>query len=442
MISIQTADWQKIYNARCLWVAYSGGLDSSVLLHFIAKQLTEHAKQMIGKKTELPIIKVLHVNHGISAESIQWQLFCQQQAAKLNLPCEVGDVGEHMETGHISEQKARDKRYQVFSEKIQANDLLLQGHHADDQSETLLLRLIRGSGRRGLSAIPNYRAMGKGHLLRPLINTTKAQLEAYANYHGIEWIHDHSNDNIDYDRNFIRHQIMPTLNQRWPFLPRKLLETVNILHNEAKLLKDLAELDLQKCSERKERLGFSIEITTLQQLSPVRQDNLLRYWLNRHYGYFPSIKKLREIAKFCIHATSKQEQLQFSDGSIRRYQQRLYCLPAWPSHDLISNSHKKPYDWNSGEVLSIGSSIKLSLDSELQESLKVVFRVGGERCKPLTRQHSQTLKKLYQEYQLEPWFRDYMPIIYQHDEIVAVGDLFRCSAGFPAVQLNYLSSNI
>ncbi len=388
------------------WVAFSGGLDSTVLLHLL-------------KAANIPNLRAVHVNHQISTNANAWQAHC----AALCQAWEIPFVAEKViveQQGFGIEDAARKARYAVFAKVMQKSDWLFTAHHADDQAETLMLRLLRGTGVKGLSGIATNKSFEPGQMFRPLLNMTRDELLNYANQHQLSWIEDESNFSDIFDRNYLRLRVMPLLQKRWPGFQKKWHQTASLMADAGELLSDLAQLDLSQMDRRGERVGESIDLKSLSNLSRPRQQNLLRLWLHQQAYNTPEQQHWQQIyAQIFSDNADVEINVQFGDVSLRVYQTRLYSLPAeLPQFQL----QQTPRVAQQGECL---------LRSDLT-NLRIKTREGGERCKPATRQHSQTLKKLLQEYKLEPWLRDQIPLIYSDDNLVAVGDLWVC-AGYETV---------
>ena len=181
-------------------VAFSGGLDSTVLLHLLAH---------LAKNHSLPALSAIHIHHGLQAAADAWPAHCQAICDALGVPLAIVHV--HVDAGASLEQAARAARYGAFIEATQPGDVMLAAQHRDDQAETVLFRLLRGTGSRGLAAMPTQRPLGRGHLLRPLLDVSRAELEAYAREHRLLWIEDPSNADQQFSRNYLRQQVFPVL---------------------------------------------------------------------------------------------------------------------------------------------------------------------------------------------------------------------------------------
>lgn len=398
----------QLKRAAKVYLAYSGGLDSSVLFHALLD-------------ARVPFCAV-HVNHQLSAKAGNWQEFCEREAQQHRVPIKVYKITVEKQ-GRGLEDAARNARYKIFEDLLGKNEILLSAHHANDQAETFLYRLVRGSGLTGLSAMAECRRLGKGQLLRPLLRLSRDKIQAYADAQKLQWVEDESNQNTEFDRNFIRADLLPVILQRWPSALTNIANSASLAAKETALLREYAALDYQICKPQRERQGESLDIDLLQTISEARRHNILRYWL-RHLGYgslgLKQLEGAREIIEARVDAVPE---LIATRWCLRRYGKRLYLLP--PQKDAMPEA--LAWDARTPAVLSDGARFSLLEGAPLDFELR--FREGGERCQPIERQHSQTLKKLLQEYRLEPWWRDQVPLVYYQRELFAVGDLFVCEAG-------------
>lgn len=403
-------------------VAYSGGLDSTLLLHAMTK---------LGVKVE-----ALHVNHGLSKYADDWQQHCREVCRSLgvNLQCHSVAV---VAAGRGLEDAARAARYQVFEQQLGPNDGLLLAHHRDDQAETLLLRLMRGSGTRGLSAMGLSRALGQGYLYRPLLDFDREQLLQQAQRWQLAWIEDGSNDSSEFDRNFLRLQVLPTLKQRWPQLTQQWAQSADWCRQADGLVNEVAAEDLARAKPRVERLGHSIELSALASLSRYRRGNLLRHWCEQLGVALPDRAQLEAIEQqFMDVRADSAAQVQWAGVLLRHFKQRLYCLPTSFIDEAADDSAPAASSpliegWR-GESLRWGGGV-ISLERVPQggfrlptEGFTVSLRRPGERCHPSWRDRSQTLKKLLQESLLEPWLRDQMPCLRIAGELAVAADLWHC----------------
>lgn len=400
------------------WIALSGGLDSCVLLHSLVA-------------LQLPVkIQALHINHQISPNANAWQQHCAVFCAQLNTPFTAVKV-EVKNTGRGIEDAAREARYAVFEQHLAIGDYLLTAHHADDQSETMLLRLMRGTGPRGLAAMAQQRPLAAGTLYRPLLNFSRAELEAYAKAQNLSWVNDESNTNDHYDRNYLRNQVMPLLRERWPAFASKWQQTADLCAANEALIEELAAQDLLLADFKAALVGTSISLPYITSLSVSRRHNLIRSWLRGQSLSAPEQQHLQQIEQQLIGARQDAEtQITWGDVSLRVYRQRVYALPLadlpFPSDASIefASTINLPANFRL-EFEKFEIHLTPLLKADLPD-LQVRFRQGGERCKPVGRAHSQTLKRLLQEYGIAPWLRESLPLIYSGNNLVAVANLWIC----------------
>ncbi|MEO0443239.1 MAG: tRNA lysidine(34) synthetase TilS [Pseudomonadota bacterium] len=429
-------------------VAYSGGLDSTVLLHLLIE---------LNATLVRPVpICALHINHHLSDNADYWQRQCEQQALAWGVDYIAQSVAV-IEHGQGVEAAARSARYQCFESCLQQGDCLLMAHHSDDQAETLLLRLFRGAGVLGLSAMPAQRSLGPARLLRPLLTSTRSELEHYAQRHKLCWVEDESNHSVVFDRNYVRHHVIPLIQQRWPQLVRQCTQAASNLREANSLLSELAALDLHAAAERSERLGFSLDWHYLRSLTASRRHNCFRYCCAQKGFSLPGAGHLQQIEQqfFGANTLLTSACVEWGDNAkatavqFRQFNQRLYLMPSL----MAFVKPVEPVDWHGRETMALGLAGRLSLVEGLAQNLsqnlsqnlaehpstpmlakrwvdgkqvRIAWRLGGERCRPVGRAASQTVKKLLQEYHLETWLRDRVPLIYIDNDLAAVGDLWVC----------------
>jgi tRNA(Ile)-lysidine synthase len=398
---------QELPPCRHYWVAYSGGLDSHVLLHALATLRPHFSAQL----------NAVHIHHGLNPLADQWAQHCQQVCADLEIPCTVRAVNIPRNTGASLEALARDARYAALESILGTGEICFTAHHGDDQAETVLLQLFRGAGVAGLSAMPSSAPLGKGWQVRPLLNYSRAQLQAYAQTQQLHWIEDDSNIDLRFDRNFLRHAVLPILRQRWRSLSPTLQRVAQHQAEADGLLQEIGMLDLTHCfGESTQQLQLAI----LQNLSPARQRNVLRLWIKQQALTLPSTAQLARLQEDVLHAApDRQPVLRWEGGEIRRYREQLYVIPALPP---VPTHH---LSWRFPEVLalplgSLRAIPTLGRGLRLKEGtlLTVQFRQGGEQLKVRGQHHS--LKKLLQITPLPTWLRAYLPLIYWEQQLIAV----------------------
>jgi len=246
-----------------LVVALSGGLDSTVLVHALAALRDAH---------EMSVLAV-HVDHGLSDDSANWCRHCESFAHSLAVDFVSVKVDVAVDSGQGTEAAAREARYDALRLLVRAGDWLLSAHHKDDQAETLLLNLMRGSGPSGLAGIPETRPFVSAWLVRPLLSVSRSELRKYAEVHELSWINDPSNEDRQFDRNYLRHEVMPRLEARWPGVANRLRRSATLAGEASQLLDQLADADFRDLGARPDRLALD----KLRELRPERQRNVLRY---------------------------------------------------------------------------------------------------------------------------------------------------------------------
>ncbi len=394
-------------------IAYSGGLDSTALLHLLVT---------LREQDPTILLTAIHVNHHLSPNAEQWVQHCLQICSQLKVPCIIENVQAKSQIKESPEQAARDARYAALAQHLSSDTVLLTAHTQDDQAETVLLQLLRGSGVKGLSAMPLITPFAKSYLLRPLLATSRAELLSFVLEKNLLWIEDESNQQLRYDRNYIRHQIMPLLQKRWPEANKTLSRAASHCASADQLLVDLAEQDWSKCKGNQVN---TLSCQKLLALTEARRFNVLRYWLQSLQFPLPSTIKLKKIQAEVLFASADAEPLLcWDEVEVRRYRDDLYALPI---AKLFEN--KVSIDWNLQSELKLpakmGTLIATSQPNNglylpPNSKISIRFRTGGERCHPLGRSGSHPLKKLMQEWAIPPWQRDHVPLLFVENELVAV----------------------
>jgi tRNA(Ile)-lysidine synthase len=394
------------------WIAYSGGVDSHVLLHAVAVLRTHVA---------LPPLTAVHINHQINPHATDWAARCTAVCAALGIDCVIESV--RVDAAGIGlEAAARNARYTAFERHMGAGEILLQGHHADDQVETLLLRLLRGSGLAGLASIPRQRPLGRGELLRPLLAYSRGQLLDYARAQGLQWIHDDSNDDPALDRNFLRLRVLPLLAERWPAYRDTLRRVVDNAADGRAAIDEVAAADHAVVAD-----GDTLCIDRCTRLGAARQRSLIVHWLAHQGLPGPSSAQLAQVLDIFEAGEDAEPCVSWPGVEIHRFRGALHALrplPAPPGDIDEAWRPEQPL-----RLPGLGELRTASVDGaglRADRQYRVRNRRGGERCRPLGRAHSQTLKKLLQEYAVPPWLRDRLPLIYCGDELAAVGDIWIC----------------
>jgi tRNA(Ile)-lysidine synthase len=398
-------------------IAFSGGLDSTVLAHALAnlKHDDDYA--------DIPVLAV-HIDHGLQEESADWRVKCRDTAAEFEIEFRSLVVNVQMESGKGPEASARDARYSALHAELRTGDWLLSAHHREDQAETLLLNLIRGSGPAGVAGIGSLRRFGPGWLVRPLLNVDRAALQQYALDENLLWVDDPSNANRRFDRNFLRHEVLPRLKSRWPDIATRLQRSAGHAGEASQLLVELAEIDIKTFGGNTARLP----IDALSALSAARQRNVIRYAIRDRGFSTPTALQLERIMKEVIEArVDAQPLVSWPGASVRRYRNGLYLLPQNLA-DQVESRELEGIELELGPGLGVlrfesGADVGLS-KALLDGGLTIKPRVGGERFSPYGQTHTRELKKLLQEAGVVPWMRDRLPLVYSGDRLLAVGDLW------------------
>lgn len=407
-----------------LIVAFSGGVDSRVLLELAAQYAQIHGIECCA----------VHVHHGLSNNADHWANQCQAWCEALSVPLAVERVSLDINSGESVEKLARDARYQAFQQHIRQGDVLVTGQHIDDQLETFLLALKRGSGPKGLSSMAQVMPFGEAFIVRPMLSVTRAGIEEFARNMGLTWVEDESNQDLRFDRNFIRHQVSPTLTDRWPSFRESVSRSAQLCAEQELLLDELLE------SPFKQALGDSqsLSIEALFEHSGLLRARLIRMWLSHCKQSMPSQKQLKliwdEVA--CAQADANPK-LVLNDAEVRRFNHQLYLvretkdLSDWQSHLSMGESLTLPDGLGKlhlNSALSDNVSNKRDVQnfslSNTSEALRVIFNPEGLSAHPFGRGHSRKLKKLFQEYQVPSWLRRRTPILMDGDRVIAVLGLF------------------
>jgi tRNA(Ile)-lysidine synthase len=398
-----------------LVIAYSGGLDSEVLLHSLAGLRESFGAQLMA----------LHVDHGLQDESQAWSELCAAHAADLGVECRVLQVAVDVGSGQGTEAAAREARYTAFRAEMRHGDWLLSAHHKDDQAETLLLNLLRGSGPAGLAGIGAVQPFGPAWLVRPLLSYSRDELRQYAVAHDLEWIDDPSNEDRSFDRNYLRHEVFPVLQARWPDASGRLRQSALLAGEAALLLDQLADSDLQSLGARADRLSVS----GLRALDEERQRNVLRYTVRELGLPAAPASVLHSIVTDLLPAREDAQPIVQWDGAeARRYRDQVYLFPQSARSGPARTS---PFAAGCAELgpglgllrLDPGADQGLS-KAVVEAGLEVRWREGGEQIKQAGQAYTKKLKKLLQEEGIVPWMRDRLPLVYSSDRLVAVADLW------------------
>ncbi len=386
-------------------LALSGGVDSMVLLHLL------HSLRDAVQPRE---IAAIHINHQLHADAPHWAALCQRYCDSLHIPLEIVTVQVVGDAG--PEGNARNARYAAIQRHMQVGDLVLSAHQRDDQVETLLLNLLRGSGLRGLAGMPAVKSFGQGWLLRPLLAIGRAQILAYAQQHNLRWVADPSNSDGHLARNFLRHSVVPLLQQRWPAASASIATTAGLLQQSDTLISANLEIKLRDLCDHR----GCLDSLKLQTESIEQQAELVRHWCRNLLRCTPPRRQLQEFLRQLAATDSGKPTLLWSDCLMGRYQSWLFAhrqVPAFAANWQMTSQGI----WQ-GQQLNLPHGLGLlEVVGQSDDLLQIAFRQGGERM--LTRGLHQDLKTIFQHLAMPPWLRHAVPLVYRNARLCAVGDL-------------------
>ncbi|MEH6531663.1 MAG: tRNA lysidine(34) synthetase TilS [Photobacterium frigidiphilum] len=396
-------------------IALSGGLDSRVLLHLMGRFIRENPQYQCN---------AVHVHHGLSGNADKWAQQCQLWAFEEKITCHIEHVTLVLGNRVSVEQQAREQRYLALSKHVQQGDCLLTAQHADDQLETFLLALKRGSGPAGLASMPESITFGIGYHLRPLLQVTRQSITDYGIAHQLEWVEDESNQDQRYDRNFLRHQITPLLHQRWPGIRKAVSRSAALCGEQEALLNELLASHLSKALH----VDQSLKIVELGSERIGKQ--LIRQWLSLFTVLMPSQAQLQQIWQSVVLAQDDANpQVCWDNHQIRRYKQRLYVVKQWADISLfqqkceLNQACSLPEGLGTLVLTTVKANGILRLPQQ-HEIVSVRFEPEGIEAKPQGRIGKRKLKKLFQEYEVPSWNRRRTPLVFYNDRLAAVAGLF------------------
>lgn len=404
---------QQLSPHRQFLVAFSGGLDSTVLLH-----------QLVCWRQQNPDIalRAIHVHHGISTNADSWVMHCQQVCEAWQVPLVVERV-TLAQRGIGLEAEAREARYQAFRDALIPGEVLVTAQHLDDQSETLLLALKRGSGPAGLAAMPVNSAFFHTRLIRPLLHTTRDALLEWANTHALIWIEDESNQDDAYDRNFLRLRVLPLLNARWPHFAQAAARSAELCGEQEQLLDELLAGELARLVSPEGALS----IAPLAEMSVPKRSALLRRWLALHHAAMPSREMLSRLwQEVALAREDATPCVRLGSFEVRRFQQQLWWVRAqtgqtetvlaWPNpRDLLTlpDNLGTLRLLSGGHIRPAGADEAVTVRFKAPGMLHIVGRNGGRK-----------LKKIWQELGVPPWQRDKTPMLFYGETLIAAAGVF------------------
>ncbi len=411
---------QHVKRGDRLVAGLSGGVDSVVLLDLLLRA---------SKKLRFELA-ALHVNHQINPAAGRWAAFCRAFCRQRGVAFTA--VRVKIPRGESLEAAARDARYRVFA-ALPADHVAL-AHNLDDQAETVLLQLLRGAGVKGMSAMPVIR----NSILRPLLDIPRSEIEAYARRRKLEWIEDESNADVYYDRNFLRHRVLPVIAERYPAYRRTLARASRNLAEAAQLLDDLAAADAQLTAG-------GLEISSLRRLSAPRAKNVIRHFLGLHEVTMPNAARLDESVRQLQSQRAMHTTIDLGGHLLRRHSNELrivaktLSLPGGYCHEWHGESRLRLPELGGTLVLKKCRGSGISLARFAGAPVTVRLRRGGERLQLHPQRPRRSLKNLLQESRIPPWERAWLPLLFCGDELVwaagiGVGCRFQAQPGEASVQ--------
>jgi tRNA(Ile)-lysidine synthase len=402
-------------------IAFSGGLDSSVLLHALAGSQRARERGL----------RAIHVDHGLHPQSSDWATHCERFSEDCGIPALLLKARIENRRGLGLEAAARKARYASFAEALGENEILAFAHHQDDQTETVLLKLLRGAGPEGLGAMRELRRLGKAWAWRPLLGIRRDDLRRYAEQAGLVWLDDPSNDDARIDRNYLRHDVLPTLRERWPRADASISQSANWIRAAS----DFIEGESTRALASLQGLDLAtMDFRRWLALPDALRDPVLRRWLRGLRLAEPNRHQVDEIERQLTAVTDdKLPCVRWPGAELRRYRDCIHAMPPLQLPDRAWEQH-----WD-GQMLPLPAALgTLCLEDEsgccpaLPEGkrLLVRFRRGGERLRLNPNGYHRDLRDLYQEAGIPPWQRGRIPMVLdRRGELLAVGDLWISDIG-------------
>ena len=382
--------------ADVVWVGLSGGVDSHVLLHLLVSVITVKQRERLA---------VIHIHHGLNSNADNWLKHCENICSGLGVRFVAKRVV--LKAQSSVEEAARNARYQAYEHVLGQYDVLLLAHHAGDQAETVLFRLLRGTGGKGLAGMSQERKLASARLHRPLLRVSKADILACAKQHALDWIEDESNNNETFTRNFLRRRVLPIVAERFPQLERNLFVTAKRISTDYEMLSELAESQLEAWSTP----TGGLMLYHMRPLPLAKRLFWLQHFLKKKGVSLP-YAQLASVDTMVFGAADKQPEFCFSSGRIMRHQNSVYLLPVEQKPQL-------------GKVLS-GQVFERAFDRVLVEGdgdFSLRERPHSALLMMPSGQHRK-LKKWLNDQKVPSWWRAHLPYLYLDDELIAIGALW------------------
>ncbi len=421
-------------------VALSGGLDSHCLLHWLSHSPFRDR------------LSALHVHHGLQPAADHWAEICAGQCAARCVPFELLKLHLAPRPGESVEAVARDARYHALRDRLGPGELLLTAHHRDDQAETVLLQLFRGCGVPGIAGMAPDQPLGPGRHLRPMLDVDRATLTDYARRAGLDWVEDPMNQDRHLSRAYLRHEVLPAVRAHWPGFTRALARSAHHAAEATDLLGQLARADLERMGWTPAH-GTALDIQRLSELNLSRQRNVLRFWLGACGVRPPSQSRLQRVLDEVMQARpGRQPRVAWSNVSVWRHRGQLVLVRALPPVDPGFKA-----DLELDQVLELQDGSRVWLESRTdglldagrltEHNLCVAYRRAGVRLRTPLGAGSSSVSRLLQSAGVPVWLRSRIPILYQGEQVVAVGERwidrrYMSRPGRPAVSFRWQNESL
>ena len=402
-----------------LCVAYSGGGDSTALLHALAQM----------PRAREPGLRALHVDHGWHADSARWSEHCRRFCDALELPIDIVRVQALPEHGEGLEAAARHARFAAFARNLRPGEWLALAHHRDDQIETVLLKLLRGAGPQGLGGMRERRALAHGTLWRPLLAVPRSVLRDYAAEHRLDYIDDPSNADARFSRNYLRAEILPGLRSHWPQTDESIARSAALCRDAAELVEREAEAAL---TQLRDPHDDTLDAQGWNALPAALRMPVLENWLHAQDLPAPPFPRCEELQRQIREARADREpRIAWPNGELRLWRGALHAMP--PLQE-IPRDWEAPWDGAPLALPADAGTLRLRATNDHQGAirlppLRVRFRRGGERIRPVGDPHTRELRDLFQRDGVPPWQRGRIPLVFDGDELIAVGNLWIAAVG-------------
>ena len=422
------------------FIAFSGGMDSLALAYFCLPYLKLHTNN----------IHVIHINHGLSANAGAWSDFCQEFCDHLGLVCHIENVSVLPE-GKGLEAAARKARYAVFSRYLAEGGVLLQGHHLNDQAETVLMRVFKGLGPEALKGIPQIRRLSQGYLYRPWLAIPRELIASSVKGFDLSWVEDESNLDLRFERNYLRHDVLPLLRQRRPNILNDLARTARKSKEAVDFIQEWCEANKAEFLSSAYPQYQALNLSQLAKYSKIQKNFIIRFWLDLQGVTHPSESTFQRIFDELLMKSHSQAEVCWNIYVLRVFDNALFCLPRALANDLLLDDfdsvdislsdlkHQSFLELPFGKLILTFVNDNLAEEDsgilrenkipdvkihelicsipESTQTLTLRLRRGGEKIY-LHQGHSASLKKLYQSKKVLPWLRDKLPLIFLEEELL------------------------